>query len=429
MSQVAVAKPAEAAVSKPEGLKMSKLKNGLTVASIETHGPVTTLGIVVKCGVRNETYQNAGVCHMIRIAAGLGTKHFTPFGITKNLQQMGASLVCTQGREHTMYTIQATRDQVDLAMEYLADVVSSQMFKPWELGDSMPRMKVELALVPPATLTTELLHQAAFRTGLGNSLYCPAHMVGKHGTATMKDFVAKHFTAGRAAVVGLGIPHATLTKYSDLVTLEAGSGAATAPSKYSGGEERRVTGGNLAYVAIAGDAAGAVNVKDAVSNLLLQRILGAGSQVKRGVGMGKLSRAAAAATSAQHAVAGIGQMYSDTGLIGAMVVAEAAAAGAVVESVVAAVRSASVTEEEVARAKKNLLTDIYSIYEKSTSKVEDIGAQILLAGDVVPEEKVKDLVAGVNLADVNAAAKKLSNAKLSMAAVGNLSTVPYLDSL
>ena len=27
-------------------------------------------------------------------------------------------------------------------MEYLADVVSSQMFKPWELGDSMPRMKV-----------------------------------------------------------------------------------------------------------------------------------------------------------------------------------------------------------------------------------------------------------------------------------------------
>ena len=31
-----------------------------------------------------------------------------------------------------------------------------------------------------------------------------------------------------------------------------------------------MTGGNLAYVAIAGDAAGAVNVKDAVSNLLLQ---------------------------------------------------------------------------------------------------------------------------------------------------------------
>merc|ERR1719187_3012822 len=167
MSQVAVAKPAEAAVSKPEGLKMTKLKNGLTVASIETHGPVATLGIVVKCGPRNETYQNAGVSHTIRIAAGLGTKHFTPFGITKNLQQMGASLVVTQGRETTTYTVQATRDQVDLAMEYLAEVVGSQMFKPWELGDSWPRMKVELGLVPPATLATELLHQAAFRTGLG----------------------------------------------------------------------------------------------------------------------------------------------------------------------------------------------------------------------------------------------------------------------
>jgi len=245
----------------------------------------------------------------------------------------------------------------------------------------------------------------------------------------MKEFVAKHFTAGRAAVVGLGIPHATLTKYADLVTLEAGSGAGSPASKYAGGEMRKETGGKLAYVAIAGDAPGAVNVKDAVANLLLQRIFGTGSKVKRGTGMGKLSQAAAAATSAEHAVAGIGQMYSDAGLLGGMIVSEAASAGKVVDAVVATLRSSKVTEEEVAKAKKNLLTDIYSIHEVSSNRVEDIGAQILLAGDVVPEEKVQDLVAGVNLADVNAAAAKLSNAKLSLAAVGNLSTVPYLDTL
>ena len=42
--------------------------------------------------------------------------------------------------------------------------------------------------MPPATLTTELLHQAAFRTGLGNSLYCPAHMVGNWCRAGKKSY-------------------------------------------------------------------------------------------------------------------------------------------------------------------------------------------------------------------------------------------------
>jgi len=428
-AQAAVAKVPEPTVAKAEPLKMTTLKNGLTVASIENHGPITTLGIVLKSGARNETYENMGASHAIRSAAGLATKNNSQFGITKNLQQVGASLVCTQGREHTMYTIQTTRDQTDVAIDYLVDIVSNQMFKPWELTDNLSRMKLDLAGLSPATITSELLHQAAFRSGLGNSLYSSPGMVGSHKTAALQQFVAKTFTAGRAAVVGIGIPHATLAKYADMVTLEAGPGAACVASKYSGGEIRKESGGNIAYVAIAGDASGAVNVKDAVANLLLQRVLGGGIHVKRGNAMGKLGLAAAGVTAAPHAVSAIGQMYSDAGLLGAMIVSDAASAGKVVESVAAAIRTATVTDEEVAAAKKNLLTDIYSIYENSANRAEDIGAQILLAGDVVPDDKIPDLLAGVTTGDVQAAAKKLAGAKLSLAATGNLSTVPFLDSL
>lgn len=428
-AQAALAKTPEPAVAKAEPLKMTTLKNGLTVASIENHGPITTLGIVLKSGARNETYENLGASHALRSAAGLATKNNSQFGITKNLQQVGASLVCTQGREHTMYTIQTTRDQTDVAIDYLVDIVSNQMFKPWELADNLPRMKLDLAGLSPATVASELLHQAAFRSGLGNSLYAAAGKVGSHKTDTLRQFVAKTFTAGRAAVVGIGIPHATLVKYGDMLSLEAGPGAACVASKYSGGEIRQESGGNIAYVALAGDASGAVNVKDAVANLLLQRVLGGGINVKRGNAMGKLGLAAAGVTAAPHAVSAIGQMYSDAGLLGAMIVSDAASAGKVVESVAAAIRTATVTDEEVAAAKKNLLTDIYSIYENAANRAEDIGAQILLAGDVVPDDKIPDLLAGVTTGDVQAAAKKLAGAKLSLAATGNLSTVPFLDSL
>ena len=108
----AVAKT-EHVVAKPEGLKVSTLKNGLTVASIETNGPTTTLGVVVRAGSRNETYENAGVAHMLRISAGLATKNNSAFGLTRNLQQAGSGLVCTQGREHTLYSVQVNIELIN----------------------------------------------------------------------------------------------------------------------------------------------------------------------------------------------------------------------------------------------------------------------------------------------------------------------------
>jgi len=427
-AQAAVART-EHVVQKAEPLKVSTLKNGLTVASIENHGPVTTLGVVVKAGPRHETYETAGVCHVLRAAAGLATKNHTAFGITRNLQQAGTGLVCTQGREHTVYTIQATRDKTDLAIDYITDIVSNQVFKPWEVKETLPRLKLDLAQLPPSTQALELLHHAAFRSGLGNSLYAAPHRVGAHSTAQLQQFVTKHFTTGRTALVGVGIQHSSLAKFGELLTLEPGAGPTATASKFAGGELRQEKGGSLAFVALAAPVTGSTSVKDAVACMLLQRILGTGSHVKYGASQSKLAKAAAAASAANQSVAAIGSLYSDAGLLGAMVVCEASAAGKIVSAVAAALRSATVTEAEVAAAKKNLLADVYAVQGTAASLVEDIGTQVLLAGDVVQASKVGELVNGITVADVQAAAKKLASAKLAMGATGNLSTTPYLDAL
>lgn len=47
----------------------------------------------------------------------------------------------------------------------------------------------------------------------------------------------------------------------------------------------------------------------------------------------------------------------------------------------------------------------------------------------MPAGKLSELIAGLNMAVVQGAAKKLSSASLSLRTVGNLSTVPHLDSL
>ena len=64
----------------------------------------------------------------------------------------------------------------------------------------------------------------------------------------------------------------------------------------------------MACVAVGAQTAGAVNVAEAMSNLLLQRILGSGPSVKYGVGSGLLSGAAA---SAGGNAAASGEKYLD----------------------------------------------------------------------------------------------------------------------
>merc|ERR1712071_159888 len=109
-------------------------------------------------------------------------------------------------------------------------------------------------------------------------------------------------------------------------------------------------------------------------------------------------------------------MYSDAGLLGAMVICDAAQAGKVVGAVAAALRTAKVTDEDVAAAKKNMLSDLFTMLEDPLFMVENIGSQLLLSGDVMPAEKVPELIAGLTTADVQAAAKKLSSAKFSLGA-------------
>jgi len=63
-------------------------------------------------------------------------------------------------------------------MECFTSMVDCPSFKPWEVAEFCPeRMYIEIAGLTEADIANELLHKAAFREGLGNSLYSHQHMV------------------------------------------------------------------------------------------------------------------------------------------------------------------------------------------------------------------------------------------------------------
>jgi ubiquinol-cytochrome c reductase core subunit 2 len=76
-----------------------------------------------------------------------------------------------------VYNTQATKDKLDHIVDYFVDAVTNPAFKPWELSDNKWKLSLDLAEQSDQSKATELLHKAAYRTGLGNSLYAPEYMV------------------------------------------------------------------------------------------------------------------------------------------------------------------------------------------------------------------------------------------------------------
>lgn len=119
------------------------------VSSAENESPLSRISIVFRAGTRNETPDNAGVTHTLRVAAGLSTKNASQFAITRNIQQVGANLTVTNNREVIAYTLEGTRKAIEEVIPFLTEVTTQQEFRPWEVSDNVPRQRLELAIRPP----------------------------------------------------------------------------------------------------------------------------------------------------------------------------------------------------------------------------------------------------------------------------------------
>lgn len=403
------------------------LPNKVVVATADSSLPVTRVSVVFRAGSRNECYESLGANHIIRIATGLSTKYRSGFSITRNLQQIGGSLTASSDRELLTYTIETTADHQELGLKLLQDIVQPA-FKPWELADVTPRIRTQIAAVPPQIRAVELLHKAAFRTGLGNSLYIAKHKVGKISSETLLHFVAKNCTAGRCAVVGVGIDQNVLSGFAQSLELASGGGN-DAPSKYQGGEIRKEKGGDRAVVAVAGEAVFA-NPQEALAYAVLERALAPQASVKYGNANGSLAKAVAAASGSTPAcVSALNATYSDGGLFGFVVSAEAGVAGKAVEAAAKVLKSGSVSGEDVARGKAQLKSDVLEAYGTDAGLIATLANQAALQQSVQSADNMLAAIDSLSQSDIQAAARKAGSAKLSVGAVGNLVNVPYASDL
>lgn len=335
----------------------------------------------------------------MRVAAGLSTKNATGFGLTRSIQQIGGSLSVTGDREVLAYTVEVTRDNLEHALKVLENAVVGQSFKPWEISDSLPRIKVDLANVSNQVRAIELLHRAAYRTGLGNSLFCPKFQVGKISSETLHHFFASNCTESRATVTGINVDHQILTGYAQCLEFESGKSHAGKCEYHGGADARSVQGGRNVSVAVATNGGSWSTVEEGLAFEILQYAAGVRPATKRGAVNGALTKVIQAAAP-NTAVASLNAVYSDNGLFGFIASGPAKEVGQAVECGVKALKSASLSDDDIARGKAGLKADIAFAYESEASLINVLAGQSTLLGSAHSLKSLFDAIDAVQASDV-----------------------------
>ncbi|KAE8579357.1 hypothetical protein XENTR_v10024013 [Xenopus tropicalis] len=419
----------------PEELQLTKLPNGLVIASLENYSPSSKIGVFIRAGSRYENASNLGVNHVLRLASSLTTKGASAFKITRGIEAVGGGLSVTSTRENIVYSVECLRDYVDTVMEYLINVTTAPEFRRWEVSDLQAKVKLDKAFAyqNPQVGVLENLHVAAYRNALANALYCPDYRLGKVTSDELQQFVQNHFTSPRMALVGLGVSHSVLKQVGEqFLNIRSGSGSAGVKAQYRGAEIREHNGDNLVHAAIVAEGA-ATSSHEANAFSVLQHILGAGPFIKRGSNASsKLSQAVNKATNQPFDVSAFNASYSDSGLFGVYTVSQAAAASEVINAAlnqVKAVAQGNVTEADVTKAKNQLKSQYLMTLESSCGLLGEIGSQALASGTYVTPTETIQQIDSVTSADVVSAAKKFASGKKSMASSGNLENTPFVSDL
>ncbi|XP_061715207.1 cytochrome b-c1 complex subunit 2, mitochondrial [Cydia pomonella] len=421
------AQAAQAAVRQQAAtLQFGTTQNNTFVAALDNGSPVTRVTVAFKAGSRYEAPTELGLTHVLRTAAGQSTGCASGFILARKLAQHGASVTCSGDREFIYYTLETTKENLSPALECLNNLISSQEFRPWELSDNLPRLKYDIVALAPQVRAVDLLHKAAFRRGLGNSLFISPKKIGKISSESLQHYTATALTPARCAVAVVGENKETATMIAQALKLSSSSSEAKGEAgKYFGGELRKETGGDLVHVALGLQGAQA-GTPQALALAVAAKALGSGPVTKWGADNSVLAKSIG--NIGPFAAAGFNVAYSDNGLFGAVLSVPKDEAAQAIKAVATAIRS-PVSADAVKAAKAQLKVQLLGEADDGTNLAEAVAAQGLHTGAARTPAELAGAVDQVTASDVSQAVAAAAKSPLAMAAVGNLAFTPYVDEL
>lgn len=247
----------------------------------------------------------------------------------------------------------------------------------------------------------------------------------------IKEYAAKSYVKQNMAIVATGVDASELDSLiaKHFGDVPSGSAAQSPKSKYFGGETRVPFRSNIGHFVI-GFPGAAASPHSPAEFTVLASLLGGMSSIKWSTGNSILGQAASKLGTSTKAIANHGA-YTDAGLFTIYVMGPSSSIKDTAKAALDALKSISqgVKSEDLKRAIAQAKFNTYAAAEERTMSAETIGRSLLLSGKTPDVESIVADLEKVTADKLKSVAKKMLEAKPSVAAIGETHTLPYYDEL
>jgi len=323
-------------------------------------------------------------------------------------------------RDNTTYYARVMKDDLPLAVDLLSDIVLNSVCSEHELQREKEVILQEIgqALDTPDDIVFDHLQVAAFRDQpIGRTILGEPETVRALTQENLLNYLSHNYTASNIVVSAVGnLDHDTLVemvaeKFADLGT---GKVKVAEPAKYMGGRvvERR----DLEQVHVTAAWPGcSFNDPDYYALQVYSTILGGGMS-------SRLFQEVREERGLAYSVYSFTSSHKDTGIFGLYAGTGPELAPGMMPVIKAEMEALTKgpTEEEFRIALAQLKSGLMMALEATTSRMEQLGRQMLIFERILPIEEMIENVEQVDDKDVARVAQQIMDSKsVSMAIVGD----------
>ncbi|XP_003385964.1 PREDICTED: mitochondrial-processing peptidase subunit beta-like [Amphimedon queenslandica] len=374
---------------------VTRLPNGLRVASENSGGSTCTVGLWIDAGSRFETPETNGVAHFLEHMAFKGTKNRSQTHLELEVENIGAHLNAYTSREQTVYYAKSLSKDLPTAVDILSDIILNPVLGEREIERERDVILREMQEVDQQVeeVIFDHVHSIAYQgTPLGYTILGPTANIKKINRNDLLNYISTHYSASRMVLAAAGdVNHDELVKLAEKSFSAVPGSPSTlpevSPCRYTGSEMRfRDDAMPAAHIVLAVEGCGWAN-PDYFPLMIASTIIGNWDRsLSGGTNMASKLAQICASEGLAHSFMSFNTCYTDTGLWGIYMVTDRMT----IDDLFFNLQNEwmrlcnSISDFEVERAKNTFKTNLFMYMDGSTPICEDIGRQMLTYGRRIP---------------------------------------------
>ena len=390
-----------------------------------------SIKVMIKTGSRYEDKKYSGIAHFLEHMAFKGTKTRTTAQIAEEFDMIGGNFNAYTSREKTVYYAKVLKNDLELAVDILSDILQNSIFVPTEIAKEKKVILEELAQTKdaPDDYIFDLFQEKLFpNQALGRSIIGTENFINNVTSQDLIDYINQNYNRKNIIISGAGnFDSEEFYKLIERKFAYLSKSQSKQPEKayYVGGDVRLKKDLEQVHLAIGFPGLSYLH-DDFYSQKILEIVLGGGMS-------SRLFQEIREKRGLAYHISTFSLSYYDTG---AFVIYSATNPESVNELITiiseqCKIAIDSIKEEELQRAKAQVKAGLLMAQESSSARAERIAWHYAVFGRIVP---IEEIIAKIETVSVNKLKSSLlqilTNEKLpTVASIGKLEKLMHYEEI